>query len=168
MQKGIDVILQTAFNLAQYSFVIAGPYDPSIDSIKSWTQITPNVNIMVGNFSEEQKADLYRSCDLFLAPYVEEDFGITPLEANAYGKPVIYCVDSGEIVRTQKHKQTGFMCMRTPSSIVEGIEYCLRNKESMAQACRENAKQYSWDNFEKSIVQYIIAEKMVANKQEQR
>jgi glycosyltransferase involved in cell wall biosynthesis len=156
MQKGIDIIVQTAFNLPQYHFVIAGPYDPSIDAIKSSTRITPNVNIMVGKFSEEQKAELYSSCNLFLAPYLEEDFGITPLEANAYGKPVIYCMDSGEIVRTQKHKQTGYMCSRTPSSIAEGIEYCLKNKESMAQACIENAKQYSWDNFEKLIVQYII------------
>jgi glycosyltransferase involved in cell wall biosynthesis len=159
MQKGIDIIMQTAFSLPQYHFVIAGPYDPSIDYIKPSKRITPNLNIMVGNFSEEQKAELYSSCSLFLAPYVEEDFGITPLEANAYGKPVIYCIDSGEIVRTQKHKKTGFMCRRTPSSIAEGIEYCLKNKESMAQACIENAKQYSWDNFEKLIVQHIIGDK---------
>jgi len=161
MQKGIDIIVETAFNLPQYHFVIAGPYDPSIESIKSSKRIAPNLNIMVENFSEEQKAELYSLCNLFLAPYLEEDFGITPLEANAYGKPVIYCTDSGEIVRTQKHKQTGFMCRRRPSSIAEGIEYCLKNKESMAQACIENAKQYSWDKFEKLIVQYIIAEKMV-------
>jgi glycosyltransferase involved in cell wall biosynthesis len=156
IQKGIDIIIQTAFNLPQYSFVIAGPYDPSIDSIKSSSRITPNVNMMVGELSEGQKAELYRACSIFLAPYFEEDFGITPLEANAYGKPVIYCKDSGEIVRTQKHKQTGFMCNRTPSSIAEGIEYCLKNKKGMAEACIENAKRYSWDNFEKSIVQYII------------
>jgi len=156
MEKGIDIIIQTASNFPQYSFVIAGPYDPSIDSIKSSSRITPNVNIMVGEISEDQKAELYGACDVFLAPYFEEDFGITPLEANAYGKPVIYCKDSGEIVRTQKHKQTGFMCNRTPSSIADGIEYCLKNKENMEQACIENAKRYSWDNFEKSIVQYII------------
>jgi glycosyltransferase involved in cell wall biosynthesis len=162
MQKGIDIIVQTAFNLPQHSFVIAGPYDPSIDSIKSSSSLTPNVNIRVGEFSEEQKAELYRACNVFLAPYFEEDFGITPLEANAYGKPVIYCKDGGEIVRTQKHKHTGFMCNRTPSSIAEGIEYCLKNKENMEQACIENAKRYSWDNFEKSIVQYIITKRKMA------
>ena len=80
---------------------------------------------MIGEFSEEQKAELFRACDVFLAPYLEEDFGITPLEANGYGKPVIYCDDSGEIVRTQKHKHTGFMCTRTPTSIADGIKYLL-------------------------------------------
>jgi glycosyltransferase involved in cell wall biosynthesis len=156
LQKGLDIIIQTASNLPQYSFIIAGPYDPSIDSIRSSSSITSNMNIIVGEFSEQQKEQLYRACDVFLAPYFEEDFGITPLEANAYGKPVIYCKDSGEIVRTQKHKQTGFMCNRTPSSIADGIEYCMKNKENMEQACIENAKGYSWENFEKSIVQYII------------
>jgi glycosyltransferase involved in cell wall biosynthesis len=156
MQKGIDIIIQTALNLPQYSFIIAGPYDPSIESIKSTSQITPNIEIMVGDFSEEQKAELYRACDVFLAPYLEEDFGITPLEANAYGKPVIYCKDSGEIIRTQKHKQTGFLCNRIPSSIAEGIEYCLKNKENMEKACIENAKRYTWENFEKSIVHHIV------------
>jgi glycosyltransferase involved in cell wall biosynthesis len=162
MQKGIDIIIQTASNLPQCSFVIAGPYDPSIESIKSSSRIAPNVNIMIGEFSEEQKADLYRACDIFLAPYLEEDFGITPLEANSYGKPVIYCKDSGEIVRTQKHRQTGFMCDRLPAGIADGIEYCLKNKENMEQACIENAKQYSWDNFEKSIVQYIVNNRKIA------
>jgi glycosyltransferase involved in cell wall biosynthesis len=156
MQKGIDIIVHTAFNLPQYHFVIAGPYDPSIDSIKSSMRNAANIKIIAGKFSEEQKAELYSSCNVFLAPYLEEDFGITPLEANAYGKPVIYCKDSGEIVRTQKHKKTGFICNRTPSGIAEGIEYCLKNKDSMADACIDNAKRYLWDNFEQSIAQYII------------
>jgi glycosyltransferase involved in cell wall biosynthesis len=161
LQKGLDIIIQTALNLPQYSFIIAGPHDPSIDSIRSSSSITSNVNIIVGEFSEQQKEELYRACDVFLAPYFEEDFGITPLEANAYGKPVIYCKDSGEIVRTQKHEQTGFMCDRTPSSIADGIEYCMKNKENMEQACIENAKRYSWENFEKSIIEYIIANRMM-------
>ena len=161
VQKGIDIITQTAQNLPQYTFVIAGPYDPSIDAIKSSSSITANVKIMIGEFSEEQKAELFRACDVFLAPYLEEDFGITPLEANGYGKPVIYCDDSGEIVQTQKHKHTGFMCTRTPTSIADGIKYCLENKESMEQACRENGRRYSWDNFEKSIVDYISTNRVM-------
>jgi glycosyltransferase involved in cell wall biosynthesis len=161
-QKGIDIIIQSAINLPQYTFVIAGPFDPSIDALKASSRITSNVKIMIGEFSEDQKAALFDACDVFLAPYLQEDFGITPLEANGYGKPVIYCEDSGEIVRTQIHKLTGFMCNRTPTSIASGIQYCLENKENMKQACRENAKQYSWENFEKSIIDYIITKKVIS------
>jgi glycosyltransferase involved in cell wall biosynthesis len=154
VQKGLDVIIAAARCMPQHNFMIAGPHDPSIDFINI-SGLPANVKIVVREFSEQEKAELYSSCDVFLAPYVQEDFGITPLEANAYGKPVVYCGDSGEIVRVQKDRVTGFMCQRTPASMAEGIEYCLSNKTKMAPECKENAKRYSWESFEKNIAEYI-------------
>ena len=162
VQKGIDVIVQSASKLPECTFVIAGPFDRSIEALKASTKITSNVRIMPGEFSEAQKAALFDACDVFLAPYLEEDFGITPLEANGYGKPVIFCDDSGEIVRIQKHKQTGFMCNRNPDSIASGIRYCLENKDKMEEACRENGKRFSWENFERSIISYISTKKVIS------
>jgi glycosyltransferase involved in cell wall biosynthesis len=156
VQKGIDTILEVARSMPKYNFVIAGPHDPSIDSIVNDPGLPANVRIIAREFSEQEKAELYSRCEVFLAPYVQEDFGITPLEANTYGKPVVYCDDSGEIVRLQKDRITGFMCRRDPASIAEGIEYCLSNKMKMAPACMENAKKYSWESFEKNIVGYIM------------
>ena len=111
--------------LPSYQFIIAGPHDatPKPSSMK---RIPDNVQIMAKEFSEHEKAELFSRCDVFLAPYMNEDFGITPIEANSYGKAVVYCNDSGEIVQTQKHKHTGFMCRRIPQSIVEGIRFCLQ------------------------------------------
>ena len=153
VQKGIDTIVEAARAMPKHNFVIAGPYDSSIDSIVD--TLPANVKVIAKEFSEQEKAELYSGCDVFLAPYVQEDFGITPLEANAYGKPVVYCSDSGEIVRLQKDRVTGFMCQRNPASMAEGIEYCLSNKMKMAPECKENAKKYSWENFEENFVDYI-------------
>ncbi|HLK69376.1 MAG TPA: glycosyltransferase [Bryobacteraceae bacterium] len=47
----------------------------------------PNVKFL-GRVSDEELADLYARCRAFLLPG-EEDFGITPVEALASGKPVI-------------------------------------------------------------------------------
>ena len=154
IQKGIGIILKTASILPSSQFVIAGPHDATLKTI-DMKQIPDNVQFMAKEFSEHEKAELFSRCDVFLAPYMNEDFGITPIEANAYGKAVVYCDDSGEIVRTQKHKDTGFMCRRIPQSLVEGIRFCLRNKEDMESCCIENASKYSWDNFEKSFGNYI-------------
>ena len=99
---------------------------------------------------------LFRKCDVFIAPYLEEDFGITPIEANAYGKPVVYCDDSGEIVYTQKHKITGYMSRRIPKEIVEGIEYCIKNKDKMKDACIKNALNYTVEKFETSFRKYLF------------
>jgi glycosyltransferase involved in cell wall biosynthesis len=159
MQKGIDIILETASIMPHHIFVIAGPYDNTIESIDK-RHVTPNIQLIVREFSDKEKAELFNKCDVFLAPYIKEDFGITPLEANAYGKPVIYCDDSEEITLTQKHKETGFMCRRIPQAIVEGIEYCVTNKERMKMACIDNATKYSWQKFEESFRSYINNLKM--------
>lgn len=154
MQKGIDIILKTASIMPHRIFIIAGPYDTTVESIDKGN-LLPNVQLIVREFSDEAKAELFNKCDVFLAPYIKEDFGITPLEANAYGKPVVYCDDSGEITYTQKHKETGFMCRRNPQAMVEGIEYCITNKERMKMACLDNATRYSWQSFEKSFRRYM-------------
>jgi glycosyltransferase involved in cell wall biosynthesis len=154
IEKGIGIIMETASILPSYQFIIAGPHDATLKTFEM-QRIPDNVQIMAKEFSEHEKAELFSRCDVFLAPYMNEDFGITPIEANAYGKAVVYCKDSGEIVQTQKHKHTGFMCRRIPQSIAEGIRFCLRNKEDMKSYCIENASKYSWHNFEKSFRSYI-------------
>ena len=154
IQKGIGTILEAASRLPSYQFMIAGPHDATLKTI-DMTRIPVNVQIIVKEFSEHEKGELFRKCDVFLSPYLNEDFGITPIEANAYGKAVVYCDDSGEIVRTQKHKDTGFKCGRTPESIVEGIQFCLRNKDNMKSYCIKNASNYTWHNFEEAFRSYI-------------
>ena len=154
-QKGIDVILKTALLMPFYHFIIAGPYDITIETIDR-KSIPKNIHLIIKDFSEEEKANLFKRCDVFIAPYVNEDFGITPIEANSFGKPVIYCYDSGEIVYTQKHKTTGYMSSRHPNEITEGIEYCLKYRECMKFACIENASNYTEEKFRNSFRKYLF------------
>jgi len=154
-QKGIDIIFKTALLLPSYQFIIAGPYDITLKTIDK-SNIPKNILLMVKDFSVEDKAALFKTCDVFIAPYLEEDFGITPIEANAYGKPVVYCDDSGEIVHTQKHQTTGYMSSRNAKDLVEGIHYCIKNKEQMKKACINNALNYTVDKFETSFQKYLF------------
>jgi glycosyltransferase involved in cell wall biosynthesis len=154
-QKGIDIILNTALLKPSYRFIIAGPYDITLDTIDK-SSIPQNIDLIVKDFSDEEKESLFRICDVFMAPYLEEDFGITPIEANAYGKPVVYCDDSGEIVYTQKHKTTGYMSKRKPKDIAEGIDYCIKNKDQMKNTCINNALTYTRDKFETSFRKYVF------------
>ena len=154
-EKGIDVVLATALHLPSYQFIIAGPYDITFETIDK-KNMPKNINLIVKDFSDEEKTTLFRKCDVFIAPYLDEDFGITPIEANAYGKPVIYCDDSGEIRNTQKHKITGYMSRRNPKDIAQGIEYCIKNKDKMKDACKENASNYTVEKFETSFRKYLF------------
>ena len=154
-QKGIDLIIETAALMPSVLFIIAGPYDPSLETINK-QRLPENINLMIKDFSEEDKATLFRRCDVFIAPYLEEDFGITPIEANAYGKPVVYCDDSGEIVHIQTHKTTGYMSRRNSKDVVEGIKYCLKNKEKMKCDCINNASAYSGEKFSTSFRKFLF------------
>jgi glycosyltransferase involved in cell wall biosynthesis len=154
-QKGIAIIFNTALLMPSYQFIIAGPYDITLKTIDK-SSIPKNIVLIVKDFSVEEKDALFKTCDVFIAPYLEEDFGITPIEANAYGKPVVYCDDSGEIVRTQKHKTTGYMSSRNAKDLVEGIKYCIKNKDEMKNACINNALNYTVDKFETSFRKYLF------------
>jgi len=46
---------------------------------------------MLGTVSEEKLVDLYSRCKGLICTDMYEDFGMTPLEAMASGKPVIGC-----------------------------------------------------------------------------
>ena len=153
IQKGIDLIMDVALLTPCYNFIIAGPCCDS--KVNDERRNIPNLTFVIKNFSDEEKDLLYRNCDVFLAPYIDEDFGITPLEANSYGKPVVYCKDSGEIVYTQSHKTTGYMCSRNPTSLIKGIKFCLSNRERMKPKCILNASQYTWSRFENCIRKHV-------------
>lgn len=150
MEKGIDVVIKTARITGEITFIIAGPSGPDAQS-PQLKNLPSNVHLIVAKFSSAQKSELYWNCSVFLAPYVDEDFGISPLEANGCGKPVVYCNDSGEVTRTQRHLITGFKCPRDPIKISEAIRYCVKNSHFMREDCIKNAKNYPWETFELSI-----------------
>lgn len=154
VQKGIDLILESAPLIPSCQFIIAGPPDRTVVDIDR-SHIAANVQILDRNFSEDEKANLFVNCDIFLAPYVEEDFGIAPIEANGYGKPVVYCDDGGGIVFTQKHKETGFMCKRKPRDFADGIRYCIENAQKIRSKCIINSTKYSWNIFENTFAAYV-------------
>jgi glycosyltransferase involved in cell wall biosynthesis len=81
--KRIDTAVQ-AFSRSGRRLRIAGD-GPELHRLKSMA--SSNVEFL-GRLSDETLRDLYARCRAFLLPG-EEDFGITPVEALASGKPVI-------------------------------------------------------------------------------
>ena len=89
--KRIDLAVQ-AFNELGLPLVIAGD---GRDRARLQAMAKPNVRL-IGRVSDEERCDLMARCRAFLFPG-EEDFGITPLEANACGKPVIAFAAGGAL-----------------------------------------------------------------------
>ena len=81
--KNIDVAIQ-AFNKLEYPLVIIGdgPGRKKLQRLAS-----SNVTFL-GHQSDEVVSAHYAACRAFIMPQ-EEDFGLTPIEAMSYGKPIV-------------------------------------------------------------------------------
>jgi glycosyltransferase involved in cell wall biosynthesis len=87
--KKIDLIVET-FNELGYPLVIVGKGSME-EKLKKMAG--PNIKFFSG-LSSEELAALYSECKAFIFPQ-KEDYGITPLEANASGRPVIAFGEGG-------------------------------------------------------------------------
>lgn len=110
----------------------------------------PNVKIL-GYQSHDELLRLFRSARAFVFA-AEEDFGITPVEAQACGTPVIAYGKGGalETVRGLDHAQpTGvFFPEQTVASLIEAVRVFEANAHRFASdAIRENALRFSPDQF---------------------
>ncbi len=81
--KNVDVAVE-AFNKLEWPLVVIGD-GPELNRLKK--HASSNIKFL-GYQTDEAVCDHYARCLAFIMPQ-EEDFGITPIEAMSYGKPVL-------------------------------------------------------------------------------
>jgi glycosyltransferase involved in cell wall biosynthesis len=119
---------------------------------------------LVGWKSDAEIADLYARCRAFIFPG-EEDFGITPLEAQAAGRPVIALGRGGAVETVVAHrgfhpvgeegaKPTGVLFPRQDvSGLVEALEFFTAHESEFDDPAPmvENASRFSLERFTENI-----------------
>jgi glycosyltransferase involved in cell wall biosynthesis len=84
---------------------------------------------------------------------MDEDFGLTPLEAMANGKPVA-AVDEGGFRETVT-PQTGLLVRASQDNIIEAVKSLSGNPESYHHACIERAKEFDLKIFKEKITSAV-------------
>ena len=105
------------------------------------------------NVSPERWEELYRNCYSVLFCAVNEDWGIIPLEAGAYEKPII-SVNEGGPQESIKDSETGFLVEAEPEAFAEKMEVLADDSDrvrEMGEKNRENAEGYTWESFVEKI-----------------
>ncbi len=146
--KRVDLVID-AFNISKMSLVVVG--DGVLE--KELKERANDNIIFYKKVSKQKLAELYANAIALIFPQLE-DYGITPLEANASGTPVI-AYGKGGVLDTQipfkNHsvKATAvFFGEQTTSSLLEGIKQFELVKEEMdADFIREHAKKFAENNF---------------------
>lgn len=117
---------------------------------------TKNVQL-IANPPEKQLNGLYSNCYAVLSTTLNEDWGLVPLEAMAYGKSVI-AVNRGGPKESIIDKKTGFLVEPTANGLAEAMRILAEDRNlvfEMGKEARRHSLKYDWSNFIKRIDEYI-------------
>lgn len=153
--KRIDLAVET-FNKLKLPLDIVGS-GPEESRLKELAGPTIKFH---GFLPDEAIRKMYAECRGFVFPQ-EEDFGITPLEAAASGRPVIAYAGGGAL-ETVVDGETGvFFHEQTPESLAEAVEKMLAQKFD-SEVIRNHALKFDVEEFKKNFMELI--NKCVASK----
>jgi glycosyltransferase involved in cell wall biosynthesis len=146
-EKRIELQIEAFRRLPDEKLLIAGGYtageNASVYIQKIMQDLPPNVTIL-GEVSEEKLIDLYSRCKAFICTALDEDFGLTPLEAMASGKPVV--ADEGGFKETVTPK-TGILVRPEVDAVINAITIVGADPEKYRNACIARAKEFDISHF---------------------
>ncbi|HDR9098137.1 TPA: glycosyltransferase [Burkholderia vietnamiensis] len=156
--KKIDLIVEAFSRTPERKLVVIGD-GPEMQKIRA--KAGPNVEIM-GYQPFAVLHDRMRRAKAFVFA-AEEDFGISVVEAQACGTPVIAYGKGGALETvlepTSHAHPTGlFFDEQTPHAIVAAVDEFERAPQRFApRACRANAERFSADTFRQRFLDYVEA-----------
>ncbi len=149
--KRFDIVVK-AFNELKFPLKIIGK-GPEMNKLKKYA----NSNVeFLGYLNDEEISNYYSKCKAFIFP-PEEDFGITPLEAMASGRPVIAFRGGGALETVVENKTGLFFNKQTPQSIINVIKD-FDSRKFNPKEIRDHALEFDRELFKKKIKKFIEEE----------
>lgn len=147
--KRVDLAVE-AFNRLGLPLVVVGD-GPEMDKLRRMAK--SNVRIM-GRLSDDETRKYYAQCKAFIFPG-EEDFGITPVEAQAAGRPVI-AYGAGGTLDTVKKGVTGeFFYPQTADALAAAVKAFDAGKYD-PQVIRKHAEGFDTRKFQTVFHEYVL------------
>ena len=144
--KRVDIAVAAANAVgAKLKVVGTGPDEKRLRKMAG-----PGVEIL-GGASDEKVTELFLNCSALVMTQ-EEDFGITSLEAQACGKPVI-AYGRGGALETVIAGKTGEFFESQDSETLAKVLKKFDPKRYRPEDCRKNAERFSKTRFQKALVE---------------
>ncbi len=120
-EKRVDLQFEVFRHLPEERLVVVGGWAPGDHSARYVAALDPPSNVTLrGEVTEEELVDLYARCRGVVATAVDEDFGLTPVEAMASGKAVL-ATNEGGYRESVRHGATGWLLPPEPEAFVRKI-----------------------------------------------
>lgn len=154
--KRMDLIVRSFAQMPEKKLVVIGD-GPDLSKLRILA--TPNVTLLgYQPFSELKRHMQQAKAFIFAA---EEDFGITPVEAQACGTPVIAFGKGGSLETVvdsaNPNIATGLWFFeQTTEAIIDAVErFESLSSPISSKVCREHAERFSIDRFREEFTQYV-------------
>ncbi len=151
--KRIDVVIDAMPHIlravpgAKLLIVGRGEAVPALEQQVARLGLAEHVELH-GFVSEQEKVELYRSARVFVNPSEKEGWGLTVLEANACGTPVV-ASDSPGLRDSVRHEQTGLLVPHGDvAACADAISRILRDEDEWRRLRRGAlawAAGFRWD-----------------------
>lgn len=153
--KKMDLIVEAFSRMPDKKLIVIG--DGS-EMMKIKAKATENIEILGYQPNSVMEQHMQRAKAFIFA--AEEDFGITPVEAQACGTPVIAFGKGGALETIRPYgvdKPTGlFFDKQEVTPLIDAIsEFDLKSDMFTPENCRENALRFSVDRFRYEIENYV-------------
>lgn len=149
--KRFDIVID-AFNRLGMPLKIFGD-GPARNALRA--RAKKNIEFL-GGVTDAKRAELYADCIAYLHPQ-EEDFGITPIEAMASGRPVIAYAAGGALETVMEGVTGTFFYDQDYAALIDAILHFDPMRYD-ASSIRNYALKYSADRFKKELSDFISRE----------
>lgn len=151
-EKRIELQIEAFRSMPDERLVIVGGYAAGDHAgryaARLMKDLPENVEIR-GEVSEEELIDLYARCRGHICTALDEDFGLTPVEAMAAGKPVV-AVDEGGFRETVT-ADTGVLVDADPGRIASAVRAVSADPERYRENCLARASVFDGSVFAERI-----------------
>jgi glycosyltransferase involved in cell wall biosynthesis len=157
--KKVDLAIN-AFNKLGKPLKIVGR---GMESERLKKEANNNIEFL-GGVSEEKLIELYSKCKALIFPQ-HEDYGLTPLEANACGRPVIAYgkggIETTMVPYNQSKQDNAFTAVFFPEQNIDSLINAIKTCETLnidMNYIRKNAEKFDDSKFIYQIREYINKE----------
>lgn len=136
--KNTDIVIKAFKNIEDNLYIVGT--GPQLVYLKNLAKYCPNIKFF-GKVSDKRLVKLYQNCQAHICPQLE-DFGLTSLEAQACGRPVIG-LKSGGIAETVIRNTTGLLFNKDIPGQIQDAILKFKTKKFNPIACRQHALNFS-------------------------
>lgn len=146
--KRVDLAIQ-AFNNLGSSLKIVGT---GSEEKKLKRMANPNIEFL-GDLTDDRLVSYYKGCLALIFPG-REDFGLTILEAQSFGKPIIAFKAGGALETVIEGKTGKFFYPQTAEALIEIIRK-FEKEEFNPNYCKRQADEFRFEEFKKKFTEAI-------------